>query len=101
MKSNFKISVHRNGGNLLSLDLSGDFDDASARELTGVLKKAGKGASYIFVHTGELGNVDPFGRSALESQLKDMDAESLGNVTFTGAHAAEVAPDGSMVLRVI
>ena len=100
MKSDFKISVHRNGDNLLSLDLLGDFDDASARELTGVLKKVCTGANNIFVHTGELTKVHPFGRNALEANLKGMNAESLGSLTFTGAHATDVAPDGSTVLRV-
>jgi len=101
MKPDFKISVHQNGDNLLSLDLMGDFDDSSARELTGVLKKVCNGAKNIFVHTGELTKVHPFGRNALEANLKGMNAESLRNVTFTGAYATDVAPDGSMVLRAL
>ena len=68
MATNFRIAVHRNG-ETHHLKLVGDFDGTSAHELLNTLKKSGDHASRIFVDTGSLRNIYPFGLDVFHTNL--------------------------------
>ncbi len=60
MASNFKISLNRNN-NSLHLNLMGDFDGSSAFELINTLKEHNGNSVKIFINTGGLSSLHPFG----------------------------------------
>ncbi|NVM20667.1 MAG: hypothetical protein HWN68_02665 [Desulfobacterales bacterium] len=91
MAANFKILVHRNSDNL-HLKLMGDFDGSSAFELVDALKNNCEAAGKVFVHTGCLKNIHPFGRDMFHNYLNCLKNRRI-RLIFTGSNAAEIAPD--------
>lgn len=92
MASNFRISSHRSSDNL-HLKLTGDFDGSSAHELINLIKKQNKNVDNIFIHTGNLHSVDPFGLDVFQ---KNFSVNKLSErLTFTGEHSNKMAPEGS------
>ena len=87
MATNFKIAAHRNGGTL-HLKLVGDFDGTSAHELLNTLKKSGDQTSRVFVDTGSLRNIYPFGLNVFHTNLNILKGRSL-DLVFTGKHAPQ------------
>jgi hypothetical protein len=97
MASNFKISSHRNS-NTLHLKLTGDFDGTSACELLNVLKKNTSRVNNVFIHTGCLNNVYPFGRDTFKKNLCDLKGRSI-RLMFTGSNAIHLAPEKACVFN--
>ena len=87
MATNFKIAAHRNGGTL-HLKLVGDFDGTSAHELLNTLKKRGDHTSRVFIDTGSLRNIYPFGLNVFHTNLNVLKDRSL-DLVFTGEHAPQ------------
>jgi anti-anti-sigma regulatory factor len=90
MATNFRISVHRNGENL-HLKLMGDFDGTSAHELLNVLKKRADHTSRVFIHTGSLRTIFPFGLNVFHTNLDVLKGQSI-ELLFTGENAPEFEP---------
>jgi anti-anti-sigma regulatory factor len=87
MATNFRITAHRNGGTL-HLKLVGDFDGTSAHELLNTLKKRGDHTSRVFIDTGSLRNIYPFGLNVFHTNLNILKGQSL-DLVFTGEHAPQ------------
>ena len=68
MAPNFRIIASKNG-NVFHLELIGDFDGTSAFELINVLKECPADNSKIFIHSGGLKNVSPFGEDLFFKML--------------------------------
>jgi anti-anti-sigma regulatory factor len=93
MATNFRISAHRNGEDL-HLKLVGDFDGTSAHELLDVLRKRADHASRVFIHTGSLRDIYPFGLNVFHANLDVLKGRSVRFV-FTGENAPQFEPMGS------
>jgi hypothetical protein len=94
MASNFRISIHRNSDNL-HLKLVGDFDGTSAHQLLNVLKKNWNSVYRVFIHTGSLKDIHPFGRHTFQQNLSDLKGHH-SRILFTGDNASQIAPDRSL-----
>ncbi len=95
MASNFKISLNRNN-NSLHLNLMGDFDGSSAFELINTLKEHNGNSVKIFINTGGLSSLHPFGLDVFQ---KNCTINKLcRGLIFIGEHATEIAPHKSQLL---
>ena len=95
MASNFKIFQHQNSDNL-HLKIIGDFDGSSAHQLISALKKLKGNARSIYIHTGTLTSVHPFGVDVFK---KNCAIDKLNQfLTFTGNHGTALAPEGSNII---
>ncbi len=89
MSSKFKISEHRNGGNL-HLKLSGNFDDDSAQKILDVLAKRHSGIFRIIIHTSSLEHINCLGKTTIQNNLESIH-EQVANIVFTGEYANQIA----------
>jgi len=96
MASNFRIYVHRSSESL-HLKLMGDFDGSSAWDLLNTLKKGAKGVYRIFIHTGSLRCIYPFGRETFQENLGRLKKDTVP-ILFTGPNAGEIAPEKNLCL---
>jgi len=87
MATNFKIDAHRNDENL-HLKLRGDFDGTSAHELLNIVRKRASHASRVFIHTGSLRDIHPFGLHVFRSNLDSLKGQSV-ELVFTGENASQ------------
>jgi len=96
MASNFRIFLHQNKDNL-HVKLSGDFDGSSAHELILAIKNHNGNPRNIYIHTGSLSCVYPFG---LDVFKKNCTIDNLTHsLTFTGVYGNKLAPKGSRILK--
>ena len=96
MATNFRISIQGNSENL-HVKLRGDFDGISAHELLAALKKCSLRRSKVFIHTGCLRDINPFGVSVFQSNLNVLTGHSL-TLIFTGENASRFAPEKPLPL---
>jgi len=96
MAKNFKILTHMNGG-ALYLTLRGDFDGISAHELIEKLKRQGARYSKIFIETGAIAEINPFGLDVFKSYFDRLKGSSVEFI-FTGENAVRFAPDKASTL---
>ncbi len=89
MASNFKISLNKNNDSL-HLNLMGDFDGSSAFELINTLKKHNGNGAKIFINTGGLSSLHPFGLDVFQKNCTPN--KSCRDLIFIGKHATEIAP---------
>ena len=87
MANNFRILVHRNDDNL-HMKLIGDFDGSSANELLNHIRKNCQKFSIIFIHTGCVEKLIPFGVGVFKSNLNDLKKRHI-HLVFTGENAAQ------------
>jgi len=87
MATNFKIAAHRNDENL-HLKLKGDFDGTSAHELLDVVRKSAAHTSRVFIHTGSLRDIHPFGLNVFRSNLDVLKGQSV-ELVFRGENASQ------------
>ena len=85
MSTNFKISKHRNGGNL-HLKLSGDFDEDSAQQLLNVLAKRYTGVFRVIIHTSFLDRIHCFRKTKFQNHMNAIQGHET-HVMFTGEYA--------------
>jgi hypothetical protein len=97
MAPNFKIATQRSSDNL-HLKLTGDFDGASAHELLYMLKQNRHKAQRIFIHTGSLRKIHPFGRNVFHKNLGGTNRNS-NQILFTGENASQIATENSDYLK--
>lgn len=88
MASNFKIICHQKGDNL-HIKLAGDFDGSSAFELIDTLNKHHGKVKKVFIQTGSLASIHPFGLQVFQNNCKMNNLPGL--LTFTGKHRNEMA----------
>jgi len=98
MAKNFKITTCTNGG-ALYLTLGGDFDGISAHELIDVLKQKSARYSKIFIDTGGMGDIHPFGVDVLQSYFDRLKG-SPSEFVFTGENAVRLAPSKAATLDI-
>jgi hypothetical protein len=91
MAANFRISLHQSSESL-HIKLAGDFDGSSAQQLLEALKRSCAKASRIFIHTGSLREIHPFGREVFHSNMGQLREHSVPLV-FTGEKALLLAPE--------
>ncbi|HUU41897.1 MAG TPA: hypothetical protein VMW42_13255 [Desulfatiglandales bacterium] len=91
MEKNFRISVHKNGENL-HLKLIGDFNETAAHKLLNALKMYRGRPVRIFLHTGSLNQIHPFGLNIFHSNLQILNERCI-TLVFTGEHASKLAPE--------
>lgn len=96
MAKNFKVSTYTNGG-ALYLKLRGDFDGISAHELLDMLKREGARYPKIFIDTGGMVDIHPFGVDVFKSYFDRLKGSSAEFV-FTGENAARLAPNKAATL---
>ena len=95
MASNFAISYARKG-NTLHLDLSGDFDSASADELLDVIEGYGNNTDKIFVHTDALRSIHPFGQMLFQNKFNFIKNRSA-TLIFDGKNRKKILPEKDRV----
>lgn len=96
MALSFRIVMHENNDNL-HLRLIGDFDGSSAFELLEVLKDRAHAVQNVFIHTGGLREIYPFGQGVFEKRTSELRQE-LQKIYFTGNKAQLIAPDEGLCL---
>lgn len=94
MALSFRIVMYENSENL-HLRLVGDFDGSSAFELLEVLKDRAHAVQKVFIHTGDLREIHPFGQGVFEKRTSELREESQ-KLYFTGDKAQLIAPDQSL-----
>jgi hypothetical protein len=72
----------------------GDFDGTSACEVFNFIKDNSHAVNKVFVHTGSLNEVYPFGRDTFQKMMCDVTRHSI-RVLFTGKKAGLIAPQGT------
>ena len=93
MAVNFRISTHRNSDNL-HLKLMGDFDGTSACEVFNIIKENSTAVRKVFVHTGSVKEIYPFGRDTFQKRMSDLTRHSI-RILFTGKKAGLMASEGT------
>ena len=91
MAKDFKISVQRKGEDV-HLKLRGDFDGTSAHELLNALRTSCATCSQVYIHTGSLKTLHPFGLHVFHSHFDLLKGKSL-DLVFTDEHASRLAPE--------
>jgi anti-anti-sigma regulatory factor len=91
MAKNFTITTHTNSG-FLYLTLGGDFDGISAHELIDMLRQNSSHYSKIFIDTGAMCDIHPFGVDVLQSYFDRLKG-SPSEFVFTGENALRLAPN--------
>ena len=84
MAPNFKFSFHQSNDSL-HMKLNGDFDGSSAYELINALKNYRTGSSQIFIETGCLNNIYPFGKDVFLKNLSTFN-KKYNKIRFIGKH---------------
>jgi hypothetical protein len=93
MASNFVIFAHRNSESL-HLRIIGDFDGTSACEVFNFIKDNSHAVKKVFVHTGLVKKIYPFGRDTFQKKMGDLTRHSI-RISFTGTKASQIAPEGT------
>jgi anti-anti-sigma regulatory factor len=91
MATNFRISVHKNAEHI-DLKLIGVFDGTSAYELLHTLAKCSHHTSRIYIDTGCLKEINPFGLQVFQDNLDLLKGAPL-ELIFAGEYACELAPE--------
>jgi len=68
---NFRILLNQNSESL-HLNLTGDFDGSSAHALLNTIKRYSRKTNRVFIHTGGLIDVHPFGRAVFRDHLPEI-----------------------------
>ena len=91
MATNFKISVRRES-NSLHLKLAGHFDGSSAHELIHLLRKLCKDRTKVYIHTGSLRHIHPFGRNTFRNNLRLLAGQGI-SIVLDGENAGRILPE--------
>jgi hypothetical protein len=68
MASNFKLFLHETKDSI-HMKMCGDFDGTSAHELITAIQNHASKSNQVYIHTGELSNIYPFGRAVFQNNL--------------------------------
>ena len=83
MASNFQVFLNQNRDSL-HLHMYGDFDGMSAHELINALKKQSEGSYEVFIDTGDLNKIYPFGLDVFQKQMNSLTKKNKRNLIFIG-----------------
>ena len=97
MATNFRVTFKRNDGNL-HVKARGNFDGNSAWELFNLLEDNYDGQEQIFIETGKIRTICPFGCSTFQCQIS-MSRIPKGRLFFRGEKGHVIAPEGSNVVE--
>ena len=67
------------------MKMCGDFDGTSAHELITAIQNHAPRSSQVYIHTGELSNIYPFGRDVFQNNLGPVKKQSE-KIEFVGKH---------------
>jgi hypothetical protein len=96
MSNNFQVEFKKSNGNL-HVHPSGVFDGSSAWELVNLLHEQYDGQGQVYIDTGNLKELCPFGCSTFQCRLNRQHLP-FERLYFKGDKGAEMAPKGSNVL---
>ena len=98
MANNFEISMRRTSDSL-SIELTGDFDGASADELLDTLQKHLKNTACVCIDTSNLKKIHPFGRDVFANHLFKLKKHHM-RMKFVGKNAEQIIPAEMEYLRI-
>jgi hypothetical protein len=84
MASNFKLFLHETKDSI-HMKMCGDFDGTSAHELITAIQNHAPKSNQVYIHTGELSNIYPFGRDVFQNNLGPVKKQSE-KIEFVGKH---------------
>lgn len=87
MALSFRINQHQSNSSLC-LKLSGDFDGSSAAELTSILRSYRDVRKKIFIDTGSLRKIHPFGIECFKRRYRQPNGQKL---IWGGKYAGELS----------
>jgi len=90
MASNFKLFSYPISDSL-HLELFGDFDGSSAKELINALVNYGTDFFQIFIDTNNLKTIHPFGKKVFLKSFNTI-SKQAGNIIFIGKHKNNIDP---------
>ena len=90
MACNFRILLHHNSDSV-HLKLIGDFDGSSAHELLNTIKTYSTNANKVFIHTGGLKAVHPFGKAVFHNNFNEVTNTDVKFI-FTGENSNTLEP---------
>jgi anti-anti-sigma regulatory factor len=93
MASNFQFFSYPTRDSL-HLELSGDFDGSSAKELINTLAECGSNFFQIFIDTNNLKTIHPFGRKVFLKGFSTI-SKQAGNFIFIGKHKQNIDPQSN------
>jgi hypothetical protein len=97
MSSNFQVEYKKSNGNL-HVHPSGDFDGSSAWELVNLLHEQYDGQGQVYIDTGSLKELCPFGCSTFQYRLNRQQLP-FERLYFKGEKGEKMAPKGSNVMK--
>jgi len=84
MASNFKLFLHETKDSI-HMKMCGDFDGTSAYELITAIQNHAPRSNQVYIHTGELSNIYPFGRDVFQNNLGPVKKQSE-KIEFVGKY---------------
>ncbi len=91
MAINFRIQRHKRN-NELHISLIGDFDGSSAMELLHALHAHAGNALKIYIHTGFISSMAPFGEEVFKKRFSFL-WKSDNILVFTGRYRNRMVPE--------
>jgi anti-anti-sigma regulatory factor len=91
MAKNFRIAMNQTDLNL-QLNLAGEFDGSSAKELCHFLEHKLTAAKHVIINTEHLHSIHAFGRRVFQSVFPTLKIHR-DRVKFTGKNKAQISPE--------
>jgi ABC-type transporter Mla MlaB component len=84
MASNFKLFLNETKDSI-HMKMCGDFDGTSAHELITAIQNQAPKSNQVYIDTGELSNIYPFGREVFHNNFRHVKEQS-DKIEFVGKH---------------
>jgi hypothetical protein len=91
MSSSFRMSVHRWDDNL-KINVMGDFDESSAKELINALEHYAQGVRVAFIRTRGLKRIRKRAKAAFHNYVLYTHPDSSNRLVFPDANASRIVP---------
>ena len=91
ISSSFRMSVHRWDDNLM-VNVMGDFDESSAKELIDALEHYAEGVRVAFIRTGGLKRIRKRAKEAFHNYMLYRRHGSCHRLVFPDANASRIVP---------
>ena len=93
ISSSFRMSVHRWDDNLM-VNVMGDFDESSAKELIDALEHYAEGVRVAFIRTGGLKRIRKRAKEAFHNYMLYRRHDPCHRLVFPDANASRIVPAG-------
>jgi hypothetical protein len=93
MSSSFRMSVHRWDDNL-KINVMGDFDEGSAKELINALEHYAQGVQVAFIRTGGLRRIRKRAKEAFYNYMLYRRHDACHRLVFPDKNASRIVPAG-------